>query len=150
MEIKSSSFNHEAMIPAKYAYDGQNISPPLVWSGAPKETKSFALICDDPDAPVGTWVHWVIFDMPAKINSLPESVSRQEEIAGIGKNGINNFGNYGYDGPCPPGGTHRYYFKLYALDTILNPKAGLSKENLLAAMKGHVLAEAQLMGRYKR
>lgn len=150
MEIKSSSFNHEAMIPAKYAYDGQNISPPLIWSGAPKETKSFALICDDPDAPVGTWVHWVIFDMPAKRNSLPEGVSRQEEIAGIGKNGINNFGNYGYDGPCPPGGTHRYYFKLYALDTILNSKAGLPKDDLLAAMKGHVLAEAQLMGKYKR
>lgn len=111
---------------------------------------TFFNISPNPDAPVGTWVHWVIFDMPAKRISLPESVSRQEEIAGIGKNGINNFGNYGYDSPCPPGGTHRYYFKLYALDTILNQKAGLTKDDLLAAMKGHVLAEAQLMGKYKR
>ena len=150
MEIKSTSFNHEEMIPAKYTCDGQNISPPLAWSSAPKETKSFALICDDPDAPAGTWVHWVIFDIPANVNSLPEKVVKQEEIAGLGKNGKNTSGHYGYDGPCPPGGTHRYYFKLYALDTILNLNSGLSKEDLLKAMKGHILAEAQLMGRYKR
>jgi Raf kinase inhibitor-like YbhB/YbcL family protein len=150
MEITSSSFNNEDIIPAKYTCDGQNISPPLSWSGAPKETKSFALICDDPDAPAGTWVHWVIFDIPASINSLPEKVVKQEEIAGLGKNGKNSSRRYGYDGPCPPSGTHRYYFKLYALDTMLNLNAGLSKEDLLKAMKGHVLAEAQVMGRYKR
>jgi Raf kinase inhibitor-like YbhB/YbcL family protein len=150
MEIKSSSFNHEGMIPAKYTCDGQNVSPPLAWSGAPEKTKGFALICDDPDAPAGTWVHWVIFDIPASVNSLPEKFPRQEEIAGMGKSGKNTSGHYGYDGPCPPGGTHRYYFKLYALDTLLNLSAGLSKEDLLKAMKGHVLAEAQLMGRYKR
>ena len=150
MEIKSSSFNHEDMIPAKYTCDGQNISPPLSWSGAPKETKSFALICDDPDAPAGTWVHWVIFDIPANVNSLPEKVSRQDEIVGLEKSGKNTSQHFGYDGPCPPGGTHRYYFKLYALDTMLNLNAGLSKEDLLKAMKGHILAEAQLMGRYKR
>jgi Raf kinase inhibitor-like YbhB/YbcL family protein len=150
MEIKSSSFIHEDMIPAKYTCDGQNISPPLFWSGAPEKTKSFALICDDPDAPVGLWVHWVFFDIPAKVNSLPENLSRQEEIAGLGKNGKNTSRHLGYDGPCPPGGTHRYYFKLYALDTILNLKAGLTKDELLVAMKGHILAEAQLMGRYKR
>jgi Raf kinase inhibitor-like YbhB/YbcL family protein len=150
MEIKSSSFNHEDMIPAKYTCDGQNISPPLAWSGAPKETKSFALICDDPDAPAGTWVHWVIFDIPPNVNFLPEKVAKQEEIVGLGKNGKNSSQRYGYDGPCPPGGTHRYYFKLYALDTMLNLNTGLSKEELLKAMKGHVLAEAQVMGRYKR
>jgi len=150
MEIKSSSFNHEDMIPAKYTCDGANISPPLSWSGAPEKTKSFTLICDDPDAPVGLWVHWVIFDIPATVNSLPEKVSRQEEIPGLGKNGKNTSGHLGYDGPCPPGGTHRYYFKLYALDTMLNLKAGLTKDELLKAMKGHVLEEAQLMGRYKR
>jgi Raf kinase inhibitor-like YbhB/YbcL family protein len=150
MEIKSSSFNHEDMITAKYTCDGQNVSPPLAWSGAPEKTKSFALICDDPDAPAGTWVHWVIFDIPASVNSLPEKISRQEEIAGLGKNGKNTSQHFGYDGPCPPSGTHRYYFKLYALDTMLNLNAGLSKEDLLKAMKGHVLAEAQLMGRYKR
>ena len=150
MEIKSTSFNHEDMIPAKYTCDGQNISPPLSWSGASEKTKSFALICDDPDAPVGLWVHWVFFDIPASVNSLPEKTSRQEEIAGLGKNGKNTSGRHGYDGPCPPGGTHRYYFKLYALDTILNLKPGLTKDELLAAMKGHVLAEAQVMGKYKR
>lgn len=150
MEIKSTSFNHEDMIPAKYTCDGQNISPPLAWSGAPEKTKSYALICDDPDAPVGLWVHWVIFDIPATVNSLPEKVSRQEEIAGLGRNGKNTSGHWGYDGPCPPGGTHRYYFKLYALDTMLNMEAGLTKDDLLKAIKGHILAEAQLMGRYKR
>jgi Raf kinase inhibitor-like YbhB/YbcL family protein len=150
MEIKSSSFNHEAMIPAKYTCDGRNISPPLSWSGAPEKTQSFALICDDPDAPVGLWIHWVIFDIPATVNSLPEKTSRQEEITGLGKNGKNTSGHYGYDGPCPPGGTHRYYFKLYALDTMLDKKAGLTKDDLLAAMKGHILGEAQLMGKYKR
>lgn len=150
MEITSSSFNHEGMIPAKYTCDGQNISPPLSWSQAPEKVKSFALICDDPDAPAGIWVHWVLFDLPANVNTLPEKVSRQEEIAGLGKNGKNTSGRYGYDGPCPPGGTHRYYFKLFALDTMLNLKAGVTKEDLLKAMKGHVLAEAQLMGKYKR
>ena len=150
MEITSSSFVHEDMIPAKYTCGGQNISPPLAWSGAPKETNSFALICDDPDAPAGTWVHWVIFDIPANVNSLPEKVAKQEEIAGLGKNGKNTSQHFGYDGPCPPSGTHRYYFKLYALDKMLNLKAGLSKEELLSAMKNHVLAEAQIMGRYKR
>ncbi|MFA5322232.1 MAG: YbhB/YbcL family Raf kinase inhibitor-like protein [Smithella sp.] len=150
MELKSSSFNHEGMIPAKYTCDGQNISPPLSWSDAPEKTKSFSLICDDPDAPVGLWVHWVIFDIPATVNSLPENFPRQKEIPGLGKNGKNTSRRWGYDGPCPPNGTHRYYFKLYALDTMLNLKAGLTKDELLAAMKGHVLSEAQLMGRYKR
>ena len=150
MEIKSSSFQHEGMIPAKYTCDGQNISPPLSWSGAPEKAKSFALICDDPDAPAGIWVHWVFFDIPASVNSLPEKVAKQAEIVGLGKNGKNSSGRWGYDGPCPPGGTHRYYFKLYALDTVLNLKAGVTKEELLGVMKGHILAEAQVMGRYKR
>lgn len=150
MELTSSSFNHEAMIPAKYTCDGLNISPPLSWRNAPANTKSFALICDDPDAPVGLWVHWVFFDIPAAVNSLPEKVSRDEEIVGLGKNGKNTSGRFGYDGPCPPGGTHRYFFKLYALDTTLDLPPGLTKEDLLKAMKGHILAETQLMGRYKR
>ena len=150
MEIKSLSFNQGDMIPARYTCDGRNISPPLTWSGAPADAKSFALISDDPDAPSGTWVHWVIFNIPAKVNSLPENVSREEEVAGLGKNGKNSFGRIGYDGPCPPGGTHRYYFKLYALDSILKLKLTATKEGLLKAMKGHVLAEAQVMGRYKR
>lgn len=150
MEIKSQSFQHEDMIPSHYTCDGQNISPPLSWSGAPEKTKSFALICDDPDAPVGLWVHWVLFDIPVSVYALPEKFPRMEEIPGLGKSGKNTSGRYGYDGPCPPNGTHRYYFKLYALDTTLNLKPGLTKDELLKAMKGHVLAETQLMGRYKR
>jgi hypothetical protein len=150
MEIKSPSFKQEEMIPAKYTCDGQNISPPLSWSGAPEKTKSFALICDDPDAPVGLWVHWVLFDIPATVNALPENVSRSEEITGLGKNGKNTSKRFGYDGPCPPDGMHRYYFKLYALDTMLNLKPGLTKDELLAEMKSHILAEAELMGRYNR
>ncbi|MGV8056923.1 MAG: YbhB/YbcL family Raf kinase inhibitor-like protein [Smithellaceae bacterium] len=150
MEIRSSAFVHDGMIPARYTCDDRNVSPPLNWSGAPEDTKSFALICDDPDAPAGTWVHWVMFDIPATVNGLPENVSKSEEISGLGKNGKNTDGNLGYDGPCPPGGTHRYYFKLYALDAFLNLKSGLTKEQLLKAMKGHVLAEAQVMGKYRR
>lgn len=150
MEIRSSAFAHEDMIPAKYTCDGKNISPPLSWSGAPKETKSFALICDDPDAPMGTWVHWVLFDIPATVTSLPEGVAKLEEIKGLGKNGKNTSRRWGYDGPCPPSGTHRYYFKLYALDTLLNLQPGLTKEELLKAMQGHILAQAETLGRYKR
>jgi Raf kinase inhibitor-like YbhB/YbcL family protein len=150
MEIKSSSFKQGEMIPSQYTCDGRNISPPLQWSDAPPDTKSFALICDDPDAPVGTWVHWVMFDIPGTITGLPENVSREEEINGLGRNGKNSWPQVGYDGPCPPGGTHRYYFKLYALDAMLNLKPGATKEELLKAMKGHVLAEAQAMGKYKR
>lgn len=150
MDLTSSSFQNEDMIPAKYTCDGLNISPPLSWHNAPVNTKSFALICDDPDAPVGLWVHWVFFDIPATVNALTEKVPRQEEIKGLGKNGKNTSGRFGYDGPCPPGGTHRYFFKLYALDTALNLPPGLTKDELLKAMKGHILAETQLMGRYKR
>jgi Raf kinase inhibitor-like YbhB/YbcL family protein len=150
MEMKSSSFREGGMIPAQFTCDGRNISPALSWSGAPAETKSFALISDDPDAPAGTWVHWVIFDIPAGVSGLPENMSRQEDIAGLGENGNNSYRRPGYDGPCPPGGTHRYYFKLYALDALLKLKPGATKEELLKAMKGHVLAEAQMMGKYKR
>lgn len=150
MEIKSASFHHEGMIPSKYTCDGRNISPPLSWSGAPEKTKSFALICDDPDAPVGLWVHWVLYDIPAVVQALPENVARDENLARLGKNGKNTSRRFGYDGPCPPDGMHRYYFKLYALDTMLNAEAGLTKDELLQAIKGHILAEAQLMGRYKR
>jgi Raf kinase inhibitor-like YbhB/YbcL family protein len=150
MEIKSPAFKYEDMIPAQYTCEGRNVSPPLQWSGAPVDTKSFAIICDDPDAPAGIWVHWVMFDIPATVNGLPENVPQKEEIDGLGKNGKNTDRNFGYDGPCPPGGTHRYYFKLYALDALLNLKPGASKEELLKAMKGHVLTEAQVMGKYKR
>lgn len=150
MEIKSTAFKEGGMIPAKYTCDGVNVSPPLSWSNFPKETKSFSLICDDPDAPMGTWVHWVIYDMPVGITQLPENIASQRELARGGKQGANDFRKIGYGGPCPPGGEHRYYFKLYALDGTTDLKPGATKEQLLKAMQGHILAEAQLVGKYKR
>ena len=150
MEIKSSAFSSGEMIPAKYTCDGADFSPPLEWTAGPAGTKSFALICDDPDAPMGTWVHWVVYDIPPTATMLAEGVAREKELPGGGTQGVNDFRRIGYGGPCPPGGTHRYFFKLYALDVVLGLKPGITKDQLLKAMKGHILAEAQLMGTYKR
>jgi len=150
MEIKSPAFKEGELIPSKYTCDGPDISPPLEWSDAPAGTRSFALISDDPDAPVGTWVHWVIFNIPANVNKLDEDVPKKDVLSNGARQGRNDFGRFGYGGPCPPGGTHRYYFKLYALDKELDLKAGSTKRDLLKAMEGHVLAEAYLMGKYKR
>lgn len=138
------------MIPKKYACDGIDVSPPLVWTSVPEGTKSFAIICDDPDAPRGTWIHWVIFNIPADTRELPENIPPQKTLIIGVKQGINDFRKIGYGGPCPPSGTHRYYFYLYALDTEINLESGATKEQLLKAMKGHILAEGQLMGKYKR
>lgn len=152
MEIKltSTAFPDGGMIPTKYTCDGANVSPPLEWSGAAQGTNSLALICDDPDAPGKTWVHWVVFDLPESRTSLPENVPPQETIAGGARQGMNDFKKIGYGGPCPPSGTHRYYFKLYALDTELNLASRTTKDQLLQAMKDHILAQGELMGRYKR
>jgi hypothetical protein len=150
MEIKSSAFGSGEMIAAKYTCDGADFSPPLEWSGSPAETKSLALICDDPDAPMGTWVHWVIYDIPPTATMLAEGITREKDLPGGGTQGVNDFRKIGYGGPCPPGGTHRYFFKLYALDTMLGLKPGITKDQLLKAMRGHILAEAQIMGTYKR
>jgi len=150
MKVTSSAFNEGQMIPLKYTCDGQDISPPLEWENAPDATKSFALICDDPDAPMGMWVHWVVYDIPPDMNNLPEHVRPERQLGNGIRQGNNSWPNIGYGGPCPPGGTHRYYFKLYALDTTLNLKPGATKEQLLQAMKGHVLEEAHLMGKYQR
>jgi Raf kinase inhibitor-like YbhB/YbcL family protein len=150
IKITSPAFNEGGMIPKKYTCDGLDVSPPLTWASAPEGTKTFALICDDPDAPMGTWVHWVLFNLPGNINSLSENIPPQRTLSNNAKQGTNDFGKIGYGGPCPPGGTHRYYFKIYALDTELNLAPGITKSNLLAAMKGHILGEGQLMGRYKR
>lgn len=150
MEIKSSAFGSGEMIPAKYTCDGADFSPPLEWMKTPAGTRSFALICDDPDAPMGTWVHWVIFDIPPSATMLGEGIKREKDLPGGGTQGINDFRKIGYGGPCPPGGTHRYFFKLYALDTELGLKPGITKDQLLKAMRGHILAEAQLMGTYRR
>ncbi|MBE9546861.1 MAG: YbhB/YbcL family Raf kinase inhibitor-like protein [Proteobacteria bacterium] len=150
MEITSSAFEEGGNIPEMYTCDGANISPPLEWTAAPDGAKSFALICDDPDAPMGTWVHWVAYDLPVSISRLPENIPPERTPASGGKQGINDFNKIGYGGPCPPGGTHRYFFKLYALDTTVDLAPGATKEQLLKAMRGHILSEAQLMGKYRR
>lgn len=150
MEIISSAFKEGESIPSKFTCDGIDISPQLAWSQIQPGTKSFALICDDPDAPSGTYVHWVIFNLPASVRELSENIPKKETLENGAIQGKNDFGKTGYGGPCPPGGTHRYYFKLYALDTILEGKPGMTKRELLKIMDSHVLEEGQLMGRYKR
>jgi len=148
--IASTAFTDGGMIPREYTCDGKNISPPLAWTGVPEGTKSLALICDDPDAPVGTWVHWVLFNIPATLHELSQDTPPALVLDNGAKHGMNDFRKFGYGGPCPPGGTHRYFFKLYALDIKLIQQPGISKSKLIEAMNGHVLAEGQIMGKYKR
>ena len=146
MKLTSSAFDQGEPIPKKYTCQGQDINPPLKWSDIPENTKSFALIVDDPDAQkvAGiTWIHWLVKDIPASASSLSEDGVPGKEV-------INSFGRPGYGGPCPPSGTHRYFFKLSALDVVLELEAGADKGALLQAMEGHVLAEAELMGTYSR
>jgi len=151
--LTSGAFTAGGVIPAKYSCDGADVSPALAWSGAPAGTAAFALIADDPDAPAGTWVHWVLFNLPGNLTALPEDVAKTEQLAAIGGalQGRNDFHRIGYGGPCPPAGkTHRYFFKLYALDAALPLKAGATKQDVERAMRGHVLGEASLMGTYTR
>jgi len=150
MKITSEAFDEGGMIPSRHTCDGADVSPPLAWSGLPENTVALALICDDPDAPVGTWVHWVLYDLPPEVTELAEAVPTQETLASGAKQGRNSGRKIGYSGPCPPSGTHRYYFKLYALDQGVDLSPGATKKQLVAAMEGHILAEAQLMGRYQR
>jgi Raf kinase inhibitor-like YbhB/YbcL family protein len=150
LEITSSAFAEGEMIPTRYTCDGPDVSPDLAWSGVPETAQSLALICDDPDAPVGTWVHWVLFNIPAGVSGLPSEIPPDANMENGARHGTNDFGRLGYGGPCPPGGTHRYFFKLYALDTALDLESGITKARLLEAMEGHIMAEAQLMDKYKR
>ena len=150
IKVTSSAFKEGEMIPGKYTCDGDDCSPPLGWSGIPGGTKSIALISDDPDAPMGDWVHWVAFNMPPDTKGLPENVPSAEKLDNGATQGRHGGGGIGYAGPCPPSGTHRYYFKIYALDKILELKAGATKRERLKAMEGHILAQGELMGRYKR
>ena len=151
LEITSTAFKAEQPIPKQYTGDGADQSPPLHWSEPPSGTKSIALICDDPDAPGGTWVHWVLFNLPAQVRELEEGVPKTETLGNGAKQGMSDFGNIGYGGPAPPKGkAHRYYFKLYALDVALDLPPGATKAQLENAMKGHILAEGQLMGKYGR
>jgi Raf kinase inhibitor-like YbhB/YbcL family protein len=148
--ISSTAFSNGSLIPSQYTCDGANISPPLQWSGLPPSTKALALIVDDPDAPAKTWVHWVLYDLPASTSGLSEDIKPQERLSGGGKQGTNDFKKIGYGGPCPPSGTHRYFFKLYVLDTETSLNPGATKDELLKAIEGHVVAQGELVGKYKR
>ncbi len=149
--LTSAAFQEESDIPTRHTCDGPDLSPPLAWSAPPDGAQSLALICDDPDAPAGTWVHWLLYDLPPDATALTEGIPPDEELAGGGRHGRNSWGNVGYGGPCPPTGpAHRYFFKLYALDAEIGLAAGATKKELLQAMEGHVLAEGQLVGRYQR
>jgi Raf kinase inhibitor-like YbhB/YbcL family protein len=150
LEIRSTAFDEGGSIPRKYTCDGTDISPPLSWMQPPEETKSLVLICDDPDAPMGTWVHWVLYGLSPDTLALPEDVPDKKEVLGGARQGTNDFHKIGYGGPCPPGGTHRYYFKLYAIDSEPGLNSGATKKEVLDSIEGHVLAEGQLMGRYSR
>ncbi len=149
-ELTSTAFAPGKPIPRKYTCDGENVSPPLQWGDPPQLTRSFALIADDPDAPVGTWVHWVLYNLPAGARALPEAVRSDATLPDGSRHGQNSWRWLGYGGPCPPSGTHRYFFKLYALDAVLDLAAGASKDQLLQAMKGHILAQTEVMGLYAR
>jgi len=151
IELTSTAFKAGEIIPKQFTGDGADQSPSLRWSEPPSGTKSIALICDDPDAPRGTWVHWVLFNLPAQARELEEGVPTTETLGSGAKQGKNDFGNIGYGGPAPPkGNPHRYFFKLYALDAALDLPAGATKAELEKAMNGHILAEGQLMGTYQR
>lgn len=150
MEISSPVFENEGAIPPRFSCDGDDVSPPLSWSGAPEGTRQFALIVDDPDAPGGTFVHWVYYNIPADASGLPEAVAAEAHPAPGGTQGRNGFGRIGYGGPCPPGGTHRYFFRLYAVDTNLDLEPGRTSADLRAALEGHVLAQVELMGTFSR
>lgn len=150
LPMTSTAFSEGGMIPRQNTCDGKDISPDLTWTGIPGDTRTLALICDDPDAPVGTWVHWVLFNIPAGETGLPAEIAPKAVLGNGARHGTNDFGRLGYGGPCPPGGTHRYFFKLYALDIALELESGATKARVEAAMQGHILAEGRLMGKYSR
>lgn len=150
IKMSSTSFKNADFIPAKYTCDGENISPPLAWEGVPANTKTLALIADDPDAPAKIWVHWVIFNIPTTVKQLAENIPTKKILDNGTKQGINDSRKIGYSGPCPPSGIHRYYFKIYALDIELKLNGGAAKEQVLKAMEGHILGQGQIMGKYER
>ena len=150
-KLQATAFKPGSDLPRKFTCEGADASPALDWSGPPASTQSFALIVDDPDAPGGAWVHWVVYDLPANARQLPEGVPQADDLPGGGRQGVNDFEKSGYGGPCPPPGKpHRYFFKLYALDKRLDLGAAATKKAVEQAMKGHILARAKLVGRYGR
>jgi Raf kinase inhibitor-like YbhB/YbcL family protein len=146
MTVSSNAFENNTLIPGKYTCDGENISPQVSWSQGPEGTKSYVLICDDPDAPSKVWVHWLIYNIPSTVLEIPENAAGIEGA----KYGTNDFGKTAYGGPCPPHGTHHYHFKIYALDSELLLDAGASKEEIESAMKRHILAHGELICKYAR
>ncbi len=150
LNVTSSAFAAGQPIPSLYSCRGRNISPPLAWSGAPGTTRSFALILDDPDAPSGTYVHWVIYNIPGSSQGLPEAIAGSAKLGDGSLQGTNSSGGTGYTGPCPPSGTHHYHFKLYALDTLLTLSSGATKDQLLKAMQGHILAQGEVIGTFSK
>ena len=150
MILRSSAFYNDSAIPKLFTCEGENISPPLSWEKEPEGTVSFVIICEDPDAPMGTWIHWVYYNIPRSVHGLHRNVPPEYLLSTGGRQGITSFNTYGYGGPCPPEGTHRYYFKLYALDILLTVDKNAGKSEVEKAMKGHILAESQLMGTFTR
>lgn len=151
VKLESRSFSGGDEIPAKHTCEGKDLSPPLRWSDGPERTQSWALVCDDPDAPIKTWVHWVIYDLAPPTRELPEGVAAAPEVAGGARQGKNDFGRLGYGGPCPPRGKpHRYVFRIYALDRKLGIPSGATRDQVLRAMEGHVLARGELVGTFAR
>jgi len=149
--LSSQSFQNGSDIPKKFTCDGEDVSPELSWTDPPAGTNSFAFIADDPDAPAGTWTHWVLYDLPAETRDLPEGVPKEPQLANGARQGRNDFKKIGYNGPCPPPGKpHRYFFKLYAVDAKLNLGAGAGKHDVERALQGHTLGKAEWMGRYRR
>lgn len=147
LALKSPAFNNGGYLPEQYTCDGTDRSPPLVWENSPASTQSFVLIMDDPDAPMGVWTHWVLFNIPARINAWPENLQNLPPGTQTGKN---SWQRNQYNGPCPPSGTHRYFFKLYALDTVLELTDGASKDEVETTIQNHILAQASLMAIYQR
>ena len=150
MELTSPAFKQGQAIPRRHTCDGQDISPALAWTGVPEKTASLALVCDDPDAPVGVWDHWILFNIPARTPGLAENIPRKPQLPDGSCQGNNSWGRLGYGGPCPPRGAHRYFFRLYALGAALRLRPGATKDALLKAMRQYVLDQAELMGIYAR
>lgn len=148
LKLESLSFKDNGPIPERFTCAGSNVSPEMEWKNGPAKAKSYVLICDDPDTPLQEWVHWVVFNIPKNVFALTEALPRDEEFPNGITQGVNDFKNIGYGGPCPPAGVHRYYFKLYALDRTLDLKAGSLRSQVEKAMKGHIVAWTQIMGLY--
>ncbi len=148
--FESPAFKNGQPVPKLYTCDGDDISPPLDWRNLPDSVESIAIICDDPDAPMGTWIHWVIYNISSENDGIAENIPKDKNPGGGIKQGKNSWGRIGYGGPCPPRGTHRYFFKLYAVDCILPLDAGATKMEVLEAMRGHLMGQAEIMGTYSR